>query len=127
MRKTLALLALLVAAPASVALADDDCFALMADWQPRDALEQLARDNGWIMRRIKIDDGCYEIMGTDGAGREIEVKVHPATLAVLEIEYDDDDEEHDDHERPNDSERGDSERGDSGGDSERGDGGGDHG
>ncbi len=104
MRKTLALLVAVIAAPASVALADDDCFAPMADWQPRAALEQLAIDNGWIMRRIKIDDGCYEIKGTDGEGREIEVKVHPATLAVLEMEYDDHD-EHDDDRRQDDSPR----------------------
>lgn len=43
------------------------------------------------MRRIKIDDGCYEIDGRDAEGRRIEVTVHPATLQVIEFEYEDDD------------------------------------
>ena len=42
--------------------------------------------------RIKIDDGCYEIDGRDAEGRRIEVTVHPATLQVIEFEYENDDE-----------------------------------
>lgn len=82
---TVALLA--VAGPAA---ADDDCFVPMANWQPRAAVTQMAEARGWTVRRIKIDDGCYEIAGRDAEGRAIEVTVHPATLAVIEIEYDED-------------------------------------
>lgn len=46
---------------------------------------------GWVVRRIKIDDGCYEIKGTDREGRRIEVTVDPGTLQVIEIEYKDGD------------------------------------
>ena len=49
----------------------------MADWQPRDAVQRMAEDNGWSVRRIKIDDGCYEIDGRDAEGRRIEVTVLP--------------------------------------------------
>jgi hypothetical protein len=80
-------LALLFAAPA---LADDDCFVPMADWQPREAVAQMAAENGLTVRRIKIDDGCYEIDGRDAQGRRVEVTVHPATLQVIELEYEDD-------------------------------------
>ena len=89
MKKTLTILAFLAAIPAGMAQADDDCFVPMADWQPRQAVARLAADNGWTVRRIKIDDGCYEIDGTDAEGRRIEVKVHPGTLRVIEIEHDD--------------------------------------
>ena len=95
MRKTLTTLAFLAALPAGAALADEDCFVPMADWQPRDAVARLAAENGWTVRRIKIDDGCYEIDGADGEGRRIEVTVHPGTLRVIEFEYEDDDEEDD--------------------------------
>ena len=44
---------------------------------------------GWTVRRIKIDDGCYEVDGRDRAGRAIEVKVHPGTLQIVNIEYED--------------------------------------
>ena len=89
MRKSLTILTFLAVLPAGAALADDDCFAPMADWQPRDAVAQLAQKNGWTVRRIKVDDGCYEIVGSDADGRQIEVKIHPATLEVMELEHDD--------------------------------------
>lgn len=84
---------------ATTAQADVDCAVPMTQWQPRDAVMALAVENNWQVRRIKIDDGCYEIYGIDTDGRQFEVKVNPGTLAVLEFEYendDHDDEKHDD-------------------------------
>ncbi len=81
---------------AGMALADDDdCRVPMADWQPREAVQQMAEAQGWTVRRIKTDDGCYKIKGRDATGREIEVKVDPATLAVIDFEYDDNDDDND--------------------------------
>ena len=90
MRKTLTILAFLAALPAGAALADDDCFVPMADWQPREAVAEFALAQGWEVRRIKIDDGCYEIDGRDATGRAIEVKLHPGTLQIVEFEFEDD-------------------------------------
>ena len=95
MKKALTILGFLAGLPAGAALADDDCFVPMAEWQPRDAVERLAEESGWTLRRIKIDDGCYEIEGSDAEGREIEVTVHPATLEVIELEYEDEDDRRD--------------------------------
>lgn len=80
---------------AGAALADNGCEAPLADWQPRSAVHQLAQAKGWTVQRIKIDDGCYEIKGRDAGGQRIEVKLHPATLAVLEMETDEDEDEED--------------------------------
>ena len=80
----LLLLGVLCAAPAH---AEDDCEVPMAQWQPRAAVVQLAAEKGWQLRRIRIDDGCYEIIGRDATGRDIEVKLDPATLAVVEMEF----------------------------------------
>ena len=91
MRKTLTILAFLAALPAGAAFADDDCFVPMADWQPREAVAEFASSQGWEVRRIKIDDGCYEIDGRDATGRAIEVKLHPGTLQIVEFEFEDDD------------------------------------
>jgi len=93
MKPALTILTFLIGFLAGAALADDDCFVPMADWQPKEAVAQLAERNGWTVRRIKIDDGCYEIDGKDAAGRAIEVTVHPATLQVIELEYEDDETE----------------------------------
>ena len=91
MKRTFTILAFLAILPAGAALADDDCFVPMAEWQPREAVARLAAENGWTVRRIKIDDGCYEIDGADAEGRRIEATIHPATLQVIEVEHEDDD------------------------------------
>lgn len=87
MKTTFAILTILAVFPAGLAWAEDDCFVPMADWQPKEAVARLAEKNGWVVRRIKIDDGCYEIDGQDAAGRAIEVTIHPATLEVIDLEY----------------------------------------
>lgn len=89
MRKSLTVLAVLASLPAGTALADDDCFVPMADWQPRQAVAEFALTQGWTVRRIKIDDGCYEIDGRDAEGRAIEVKLHPGTLEIVEFDFED--------------------------------------
>jgi hypothetical protein len=95
MKKTILIAAILTASlGAGVALAeDDDCNVPMADWQPREAVQKMAEARGWTVRRIKTDDGCYEIKGRDENGREIEAKVDPRSLAIVDIEGEDDDED----------------------------------
>ena len=102
MTKMVAILGFLMVFPATASLADDDCFVPMADWQPRDAVARLAEENGWTVRRIKIDDGCYEIDGSDATGRRIEATIHPGTLQVIEVEY-----KHEKDRPPRNRERGD--------------------
>lgn len=80
----------LIALATGTALAEDDCNIPMANWQPREAVRAMAEARGWQLRRIKIDDGCYEIHAVDGNGRAFEAKIDPQTLIVIEI----DDEEH---------------------------------
>ncbi len=92
MRIGLATLMFLALLPAP-AFAEDDCAVPMTDWQPREAVAKLAETSGWKVRRIKIDDGCYEIDGQDADGRRIEVTVNPGTLKVIRIQRDDGDEE----------------------------------
>ena len=94
MKKTLTILGSLGVLLAGAALADDDCFVPMADWKPREAVAKMTADLGWTVRRIKIDDGCYEIIGTDAEGRQIEATVNPSTLEILEIEARDNDGRH---------------------------------
>ncbi len=69
-----------------MALASEyDCKVPMAQWQPRDAVERMAKAQGWTVRRLKIDDGCYQIRAIDADGREIAVKVDPGSLAVVRM------------------------------------------
>jgi|SRR5690554_649677 len=91
---------------AGMSLADDDCRDPVADWQPRDVLRQKLEAEGWEVRRIKIDDGCYEVKGLDQDGNRVEGEFAPASLRLrkLEIEYsDDDDEEYEDSDDDDDN------------------------
>lgn len=76
------LLVALTLAPA--AFADDDhCRVPMADWQPRQAVEEVVEQQGLTVRRIKIDDGCYEVDAEDATGQRVRLRLDPGTLAVL--------------------------------------------
>ena len=69
--------------------ASDDCDAPVNRWQTREALRQWASAQGWQVHRLKIDDGCYEIRGTDAQGRDFKAKIDPETLKVLKMKQDD--------------------------------------
>src|SRR5690606_3011594 len=75
------------------ALADDDCNEPTADWQPRENLQQLLEEHGWEVKRIKVDDGCYEAKGTDRAGNRVEATYTPASLKLQELKIRFDNEE----------------------------------
>jgi hypothetical protein len=87
MRHTLPLAIAVVLAGAGTALADDDdCSRPMGEWQSREAVAAHAVELGITAERLRIDDGCYEIRGRDGAGNRVELKLDPATLALLELD-----------------------------------------
>ena len=79
------LLALSAALAAAPALASDDCEVPVARWQSREAVRQMAVQKGWEVQRLKIDDGCYEIRGTDAEGRGFKAKIDPETLEVIKL------------------------------------------
>ena len=49
-------------------------------WKPQADLERKLIDMGWKIRRVKIENGCYEVYGTDERGGKVEVFFHPKTL-----------------------------------------------
>lgn len=102
-RQTIApgLLALTLGAAALPAWAGDDCDVPIQRWQSREAVRQMAAQQGWQVERLKIDDGCYEIRGTDAQGQRFKAKLDPETLQVLKIKS----RERDDHHKDRDRER----------------------
>ena len=57
----------------------------MNRWQSREAVRQMAAQQGWQIQRLKIDDGCYEIRGTDAQGRSFKAKIDPENLKVVKM------------------------------------------
>ena len=86
MKNTLITLVIASCFMGSAALADDDCTDPVSQWQPRDHLRQMMEDKGWEVKRIKVDDGCYEVKGFDRKGNRVKAKFSPASLKVIEIE-----------------------------------------
>ncbi|ART81728.1 hypothetical protein CBP31_03050 [Oceanisphaera profunda] len=82
---------LALALGATSAYAGDDCHDAVADWQPQETLRQMVEAKDWQVKRIKVDDGCYEVKGLDKAGNKIEAKFAPATLRIRSFEVDFDD------------------------------------
>jgi hypothetical protein len=76
---------LVLAVAALPALASTDCDAPASQWQSRETVRQMAVQQGWQVERLKIDDGCNEIRGTDVQGRRFKAKLDPETLQVLKI------------------------------------------
>ena len=70
------------------ALAKNDCVDPIADWQSRDVLRQKLEQRGWTIKRIKVDDGCYEVKGIDHHGNKFKAKYGPASLRIRELEID---------------------------------------
>lgn len=70
----------------SSVFASDDCKEPAENWQPIETLEQLMNDSNWQVKRIKVDDGCYEVDGLDPQGNKIEAKFSPATLVLRKFE-----------------------------------------
>ena len=52
-------------------------------WQPTTKLEEQLKAQGWQVRRIKEDGGCYEVYGLDDKGARVEAYFHPVTLAPV--------------------------------------------
>lgn len=49
-------------------------------WKSMQMLETKVKAEGWQVRRIKEDGGCYELYGTTPEGDRVEAYFHPVTL-----------------------------------------------
>lgn len=48
-----------------------------ADWMTETALEEKLIAEGWKVRRMKVDGGCWEVYGTTPEGERVEAYFHP--------------------------------------------------
>jgi hypothetical protein len=79
---TLAAIAIVAAGPA---LAQGKCSsAPKANWQPKSALESQLRADGYKVRQIKTEGGCYEVYATDKGGNRANMAFNAETLEKLD-------------------------------------------
>lgn len=90
--KTTLLAAMLVSITAvSAAQADDDhCPRVPVDrWMSEQQIRERATGLGLEVRKIEVDDGCYEVKARNRDGRKLEVRFHPETGEQVSVEDDD--------------------------------------
>jgi hypothetical protein len=81
---------LAVVALSGVANANSDkCNVPTAERQTTEALKQKLEGEGWKVRRIKSDDGCYEVYGFDDKGRRVEAYFDPKTFVLVKLDDED--------------------------------------
>lgn len=54
-------------------------------WQPKETLSKRLAEQGWKVRQIKVDGGCYEVYALDANGARVEAYFHPVTLAAVPL------------------------------------------
>ena len=82
--KVLSALAVLALAAAGPALAAGNCStAPKSKWQAKSALESQLQADGYNVRQIKIEGGCYEVYATDKDGKRANMAFNAETLEKL--------------------------------------------
>lgn len=83
MRFILAVMSLL---PLQV-LASADCPAYpKQEWASEDTLKQTLEEEGYKIKKFKIDGNCYEIYGRNKEGKKVEIYFDMKTLAIVKAE-----------------------------------------
>jgi hypothetical protein len=82
---TTRLLAALLLASSTAAMAGPTCKAPQDQWMKETDFKKGLEDKGYQIKTFKVSKGqCYEIYGFDKEGKKVEVYFDPVTAAVLE-------------------------------------------
>ncbi len=72
------------------ASSDRDCGKVPPrDWLSKNALKSKASDLGYQVRRIKMEDGCFEVYAIDDKGARVELYLRPDTGELVRKKVDD--------------------------------------
>ena len=83
--KLLSAVTVLAIAAAGPAFAAGKCTnAPKSKWQPKSALESQLQADGFKVRRIKVEGGCYEVYATDNEGKRANMAYNAETLDKLD-------------------------------------------
>ena len=82
MKKALYVVGLAATSVASAAFAHGDisCNVPKAEWKKHSELQSKLESEGWKVRKVKTENGCYEVYGLDDKGRRAEAFFDPKTF-----------------------------------------------
>jgi hypothetical protein len=70
-----------------LAQAAADCKAYpQSEWASEDTLKQALEDEGYTIKKLKVDGNCYEIYGRNKQGKKVEIYFDTKTLAIVKAE-----------------------------------------
>ncbi|MCD2174582.1 PepSY domain-containing protein [Rhizobium sp. C4] len=82
MKKLILAATLFSALAAGAAYAEDEstkCDVPKDKWMSEDAMKAKAKEMGLEVRKIKIENGCYEVYAIDAKGKKVEQIFNPET------------------------------------------------
>jgi hypothetical protein len=84
--RTWSLCALLLLSTTQV-LAAANCPAYpKEEWASEDTLKQALADEGYKIKKFKVDGNCYEIYGWNKEGKKVEIYFDMKTFAIIKAE-----------------------------------------
>ena len=72
-------LALAIVAATGIAMAGPSCNVPKEKWMKETDFKNGLVSQGYQIKTFKVSNGCYEIYGTDKAGKRVEIYFDPAT------------------------------------------------
>lgn len=80
MTATLLLLPLFATPQLALAHGDVTCNEARTEWRPSVELQAELKKAGWTVRKIQIENGCYEVYGFDENAKRVEAFFNPKTF-----------------------------------------------
>ena len=88
--KATVFVAALGAALPAIASGNEGCGdAPRSQWMTKQAVAAKVAAMGYKVRRVKVDDGCYEVYGIDRQGARVEIYLNPVSGKVVRQKIDD--------------------------------------
>ncbi len=78
------IVACIVMSLAGLATAGSECKVPPDKWMKESDFRFHLKRQGYLIKTIKIVNGCYEVYGLDPFGRRIQILFHPETAMPLE-------------------------------------------
>lgn len=85
---TLSSLAITALLSTGSVIASDLCEVPEADRQPIESLQLKLESEGWEIKKIKVDDGCYEAYAVNAEGQKVEAYFDPQTFELIKSKID---------------------------------------
>lgn len=84
--KLLVTLTIAATAVATGAYAKNKCNVPVSEWQPRKVLQSKLEGDGWKVRSIRTEDGCYEALAVNAKGEDVAAFFNPKSLEAIDMQ-----------------------------------------